>query len=80
MLKYKKLIFIISFLVLILISSFFFLLNKTANNQRIAAKLITSVHNDLPFEFKADKELIILKPGEIKTINYSVKNLGKNSF
>ncbi len=77
MLKYKKLIFIISFLVLILISSFFFLLNKTANNQRIAAKLITSVHKDLPLEFKTDKNLVILKPGEVKTINYYVRNLSQ---
>ena len=81
MLKNSKIILLLTgFLAIFFIVSIFFFLNKKTNNQSISTKLITSVHNDLPFEFKADKELIILKPGEIKTINYSVKNLGKNSM
>ena len=75
MLKDKKIIFILSFLAIVIIVSVLFLLNKTNNNQRISAKLITSVHKDLPLEFKTDKNLIILKPGEVKTINYYVRNL-----
>ena len=43
------------------------------------AELITSVHKDLPLKFDAEEENVILKPGEIKTINYSVKNLGEKS-
>ena len=62
MLKDKKIIFILSFLAIVIIVSVLFLLNKTNNNQRISAKLITSVHKDLPLEFKTDKNLIILKP------------------
>ncbi len=77
MLKDKKIIFILSFLAIVIIVSVLFLLNKTNNNQRISAKLITSVHKDLPLEFKTDKNLIILKPGEVKTINYYVRNLSE---
>ncbi len=77
MLKYKKLIFIVSFLVLAIITSIYFSSNKIANNQIISAKLITSVHKDLPLEFKTDKNFVILKPGEVKTINYYVKNLSQ---
>ena len=80
MLKNKKLIFIVSFVALVLITLIFFLLNKTTNNQRISAKLITSVHKDLPLEFKTDKNLVILKPGEVKTINYYVKNLSERKI
>tara|TARA_A100001015_G_scaffold70756_1_gene78386 strand:- start:2530 stop:2964 length:435 start_codon:yes stop_codon:yes gene_type:complete len=77
LLKDKKIIFILSFLAIVIIVSVLFLLNKTNNNQRISAKLITSVHKDLPLEFKTDKNLIILKPGEVKTINYYVRNLSE---
>ena len=72
MLKNKKLIFILSSLAIALITLTFFLLNKKTNSQKISAKLITSVHKDLPLEFKTDKNLVILKPGEVKTINYYV--------
>ena len=80
MLKDKKIIFILSFLAIVIIVSVLFLLNKTNNNQRISAKLITSVHKDLPLEFKTDKNLIILKPGEVKTINYYVRNLSEKKI
>jgi len=80
LLKDKKIIFILSFLAIVIIVSVLFLLNKTNNNQRISAKLITSVHKDLPLEFKTDKNLIILKPGEVKTINYYVRNLSEKNI
>ena len=80
MLKDKKIIFTLSFLALVIIVSVLFLLNKKNNNQRISAKLITSVHKDLPLEFKTDKNLIILKPGEVKTINYYVRNLSEKKI
>jgi len=80
LLKDKKIIFILSFLAIVIIVSVLFLLNKTNNNQRISAKLITSVHKDLPLEFKTDKNLIILKPGEVKTINYYVRNLSEKKI
>ncbi len=77
MLKNKKLTFIVIFIFLVLITSILFLSNKSTSNQRISVKLITSVHKDLPLEFKTDKNLIILKPGEVKTINYYVRNLSE---
>ena len=80
MLKDKKIIFILSFLALVIIFSVLFSLKKTNNNQRISAKLITSVHKNLPLEFKTDKNLIILKPGEVKTINYYVRNLSEKKI
>ena len=78
MLKNKKLIFItISFLALIIISLFAFFEKEKNSNQQISTKLITSVHKDLPLKFSSEEKNIILKPGEIKTINYSVENLSK---
>ena len=35
------------------------------------------MHKDLPLKFNAEEKNVILKPGEIKTINYSVENLSK---
>ena len=78
MLKNKKLIFIaISFLALIIISLFVFFEKEKTSYQQISTKLITSVHKDLPLKFSSEEDNIILKPGEIKTINYSVENLSK---
>jgi len=80
LLKNKKIIFLVlSFLVLTIIFSFAFLENKKNNNKKISAKLITSVHKDLPLKFDSEQKNVILKPGEIKTINYSVENLGEKS-
>ena len=80
MLKNKKIIFLVfSFLVLTIIFSFAFLENKKNTNKKISAKLITSVHKDLPLKFDSEQKNVILKPGEIKTINYSVENLGEKS-
>ena len=79
--KNKKLIFLlISFLTLFVIVPFFFIENINNGTQKIPTKLITSVHNDLPFKFNAEEKNIILKPGEVKTINYSVENLSKKSM
>jgi len=80
LLKNKKIIFLVfSFLVLTIIFSFTFLENKKNTNKKISAKLITSVHKDLPLKFDSEQKNVILKPGEIKTINYSVENLGEKS-
>ena len=80
MLKYKKKIFLLlSLLIFILIISFVFIKIDKSSNQRISTKLVTSVHKDLPLEFESEEKNIILKPGEVKTINYFVKNLSKTS-
>ena len=81
MLKNKKLIFIlISIITLIIALSFLFFQNERNITQQISTKLITSVHKDLPLKFESDQTNIILQPGEIQTINYSVENLGSKSI
>ena len=78
--KNKKLISVfISLLVIVIITSFF-LRGENSNSQLIPTKLITSVHSDLPFKFETEEKNIILKPGEVQTINYSVENLSKKSI
>ena len=80
MLNNKKLIFIlISIISLIIILSFLFFEKGRNISQQIPTKLITSVHKDLPLKFESDQTNIILQPGEVQTINYSVENLGTKS-
>ena len=79
--KNKKLISVlISLLVIVVITSFVFLRSENNNNQSIPTKLITSVHSDLPFKFETEEKNIILKPGEVQTINYSVENLSRKNI
>ena len=78
--KNKKLIFIlISIITLIIILPFLFFEKGKNIVQQIPTKLITSVHKDLPLKFESDQTNIILQPGEVQTINYSVENLGTKS-
>mgnify|MGYP003330115701 FL=1 len=84
MLKQKypnKLILVFSFLLIIIfVISLFFFQQNGENSQTIKAKLITSVHKDLPFEFETEERNVLIVPGEVKTINYTVKNLSKKSM
>ena len=84
MLKQKypnKLILVFSFLLIIIfVISLFFFQQNGGNSQTIKAKLITSVHKDLPFEFETEEVNVLIVPGEVKTINYTVKNLSKKSI
>ncbi len=77
--KYIKLIFIT---VLFIITVFFIkiILNKLENNlvkieEPITINLLTSVHPNLPWGFKAVESKILVLPGEVKTIEYFVENL-----
>jgi len=80
LLKNNKIIFVaISLSALIIIFSFIFSENKKNSNQEISAKLITSVNKNLPLKFVSEQKNVILRPGQIKTINYSVENLGEKS-
>jgi cytochrome c oxidase assembly protein subunit 11 len=80
LLKNKKLFFIsISIITLIIILYFLFVEKNINISQQIPTKLITSVHKDLPLKFESDQTNIILQPGEVQTINYSVENLGSKS-
>ena len=84
MLKQKypnKLILVFSFLLIVIfVISLFFFQQNGGNSQTIKAKLITSVHKDLPFEFETEEVNVLIVPGEVKTINYTVKNLSKKSM
>ena len=77
--KYQIIFLLISFLIIIFLISISQNRNKISN-QEIKTKLITSVHKDLPFEFQTEQQQIIIKPGEIKTVNYTVKNLSEQSM
>ena len=80
MLKNKKLFFISISIITLIIILYFLFVEKNANiSQQIPTKLITSVHKDLPLKFESDQTNIILQPGEVQTINYSVENLGSKS-
>ena len=84
MLKQKypnKLILLLSFLLIIIFAISIFLSQKNdKGGQVIKIKLITSVHKDLPFEFETEERNVLIVPGEVKTINYTVKNLSKKSM
>ena len=78
--KNKKLIFIlISVITLIIIFLFLFFEKGKNIVHQIPTKLITSVQKDLPLKFESDQTNIILQPGEVQTINYSIENLGNKS-
>ena len=77
--KYQTIFLLISFLIIIFLISISQNRNKISN-QEIKTKLITSVHKDLPFEFETEQQQIIIKHGQIKTVNYTVKNLSEQSM
>ncbi len=76
----KKVLIISFFLILIFTISIFFSKQNGVDGQAIKAKLITSVHKDLPFKFETEEKNILIVPGEVKTINYTVKNLSNKSM
>ena len=84
MLKQKysnKLILVLSFFLIVIFAISIFLSKENGgNNQAIKVKLITSVHKDLPFDFQTEEENIFIVPGEVKTINYTVKNLSDKNM
>ncbi len=81
MLKIKK--FYLVFLVLLITALSFAILylnQNKENKNKINAKLITSVHKNLSFEFQTEEKKITITPGEIKTINYTVKNFSQKKM
>ena len=73
--KKLQVLSILIFLILIYLIGNIFFENKTSENLEIETKLITSVHEDLPFKFETNKEKIKIQPGEVTTIRYKLKNL-----
>ena len=81
MLKQNKIFLVISLFLIIIFATFIFISRSDKDSkQEIKAKLITSVHKDLPFEFETENQYVSIKPGEVKTINYTIKNLSKKSM
>ena len=77
--KNYRLFFLIIFL-FILILFFYFYVNKfqkkILNLEPISINLLTSVHPNLSWDFKAVNSEVFVKPGEVTTIEYTVENLG----
>ena len=78
--KNEKFYFLIVFFI-ILILFFYFTINKFQKEKKLALEpisinLLTSVHPNLPWNFKPVKSEIIVKPGEVTTVEYIVENLG----
>ena len=77
--NYFKLFFVLSLLIILTISVNFFLnkleKDKVIADEPIVINLLTSVHPNLPWGFKALDKKILVKPGEVRTIEYSVENL-----
>ena len=44
----------------------------------ISINLLTSVHPDLPWNFQPVESKIVVKPGEVTTVEYIVENLGNS--
>jgi cytochrome c oxidase assembly protein subunit 11 len=49
--------------------------NKIKTEKSITINLFTSVHPSLPWGFKAKESKIVMKVGEVRTIEYVVENL-----
>ena len=76
-----NLIFIF-FIFLVLI--FYFFINKSQKEKELALKpisinLLTSVHPKLSWRFQPTTPQILVKPGEVITIEYEVENLSEKS-
>ena len=74
--SYLILIFftILSLLAYVIISKF--QKSKTIALEPISINLLTSVHPNLPWNFKSIQKKVITKPGEVVTAEYIVENLG----
>ena len=78
--KNKSLKFYIFFFI-ILIIFFYFFINKFQKKtdvviNPISINLLTSVHPNLSWDFKPVNSQVVVKPGEVTTIEYIVENLG----
>ena len=72
--------YLIIFFSLVIILLFYLVINKLQKNkvitfQPITINLLTSVHPNLIWEFKAVKPKIFVKPGEVTIVEYTVENL-----
>ena len=75
--NYKYYFFILFLLIIILF--FYFIYNKNEKEKILALKpisinLLTSVHPDLPWNFKPTNPKILIMPSEVTTVEYTVEN------
>ena len=77
--KINKTYLIIFFLPLLALLFFYFKnlseKDKEISSRPVSVNLITSVHPDLSWSFKPLKKKLLIKPGEVTTIEYKVENL-----
>ena len=78
----KPNLILIFFIILALI--FYFFINKFQKQKEIALQpisinLLTSVHPKLSWSFHPAKPKILVKPGEVVTIEYEVENLSEEA-
>ena len=66
--------------ILVVILFYFFIVQikkeKILVTEPISINLLTSVHPNLPWSFKPVKQKVIVKPGDVTSIEYVVENLG----
>ena len=77
--KINKTYLIIFFLLFIILLFFYFKnlykKDKEISLRPVSVNLLTSVHPDLSWSFKPLKKKLLIKPGEVTTIEYEVENL-----
>ena len=76
LISYLILIFLFLLIYFFLLNKYFEKKNKTLILEPISINLLTSVHPNLYWNFKPVKSKIIIKPGDVTTIEYIVENLG----
>jgi cytochrome c oxidase assembly protein subunit 11 len=69
------------FFVIIIILFYYFFINQSQKEKNLVSEpilinLLTSVHPNLPWSFKPVENKVIIKPGDVTTIEYVVENLG----
>ena len=73
-------IYLLLFFLLIFIFIFYYFKNEHEKNKKISSlpvvvNLLTNVHPNLSWSFKPLKSKLLIKPGEVTSIEYEVKNL-----
>jgi len=73
-------VYLIVFFLLFIILLFYYFINLYEKDKKISLRpvsvnLLTSVHPDLSWSFKPLKKKLLIKPGEVTTIEYEVENL-----
>jgi len=81
--KFLRINLILIFFILLALI-FYFFLNKSQKERKLALQpisinLLTSVHPKLSWSFQPTKPKILVKPGEVTTIEYEVENLSNET-